>query len=71
MDAASIKHRFAFHPATTQEKKDAHEVIRQITRDAALALNEMLPDCLETDCAVAALELAMFYGNAALARNTE
>lgn len=67
-----IAHRFAFHPATTEEKRDAHTSVRQHCRELADFLNEKLPEGREKALALTACEEAMLWGNAALARqNTE
>jgi hypothetical protein len=68
IDPDDIANRFAFHPALDQEKRDAHSSVRQICRRAADQFNKALPDGREKSLAIAQLELAMFWGNAALAR---
>ncbi|WP_424862114.1 DUF7681 family protein [Streptomyces sp. MMS24-I29] len=70
MDPADIEHRFAFHAATTDEKRDAHGSIRQACRRLADHIDETCPDGREKSLAVTAIEEAMFWGNAALARRT-
>lgn len=71
MDAADIEHRFAFHAATSNEKRDAHSSVRQQCKRLADALNEQLPEGREKSLAITNLEQAMFWGNAALARQKE
>jgi hypothetical protein len=63
-----IEHRFAFHAATTQEKRDAHTAARQACRRLADQINEQCPDGREKSLAVTKLEEVMFWANAALAR---
>jgi hypothetical protein len=63
-----IEHRFAFHAATTEEKRDAHTSVRQQCRQLADFLNEKLPEGREKSLAITHLEEVMFWGNAALAR---
>lgn len=70
MDPADIEHRFAFHPATTEEKRDAHTSVRQGCRRLADQLNEQLPEGREKSLAITHLEEVMLWGNAALARDT-
>lgn len=70
MDAADIEHRFAFHAATTEEKRDAHTSVRQQCKQLADFINEKCPDGREKSLAITAIEEAMFWGNAALARQT-
>ena len=69
MSPEDIEHRFAFHAATTQEKRDEHTSVRQQCRQLADALNEALPDGREKSVAVTKLEEVMFWANAAIARN--
>lgn len=68
MDSADIEHRFAFHAATADEKRDAHTSVRQGCRELADLMNERLPEGREKSLAVTKLEEVMFWGNAALAR---
>lgn len=68
MQSADIENRFAFHPATTEEKRDAHTSVRQNCRALADFLNEKLPEGREKALAITKLEEVMFWGNAALAR---
>lgn len=68
MDPADIENRFAFHAATTDEKRDAHTSVRQDCRALADSLNDKLPDGREKSLAISRLEEVMFWGNAALAR---
>jgi len=68
MDSADILNRFAFHAATTDEKRDEHTSVRQSCRRLADHLNEVLPDGREKSLAITHLEEVMFWGNAALAR---
>lgn len=70
MSPEDIKHRFAFHAATTDEKRDAHTSVRQACRRLADHINETCPDGREKSLAITAIEEAMFWGNAALARQT-
>lgn len=68
MAPEDIEHRFAFHAATTEEKRDAHTSVRQNCRSLADFLNDRLPEGREKALAVTHLEEVMFWGNAALAR---
>lgn len=70
MTPEDIENRFAFHAATTEEKRDAHTSVRQNCRQLADFLNEKLPDGRELSLAVTKLEEVMFWANAALARNS-
>jgi hypothetical protein len=68
VDIRDITHRFAFHPATTAEKRDEHTSIRVQCAHLAHNLNEQLPDGREKSTAIERLEEVMFWGNAAIAR---
>ena len=68
MQSADIENRFAFHAATTEEKRDAHTSVRQNCRELADFLNERLPEGREKSTAIYKLEEAMFWANAAIAR---
>lgn len=70
MTPEDIENRFAFHAATTEEKRDAHASVRENCRQLADFLNEKLPDGRELSLAVTKLEEVMFWANAALARNS-
>lgn len=64
-----IEHWFAFHAATTPEKRDEHTSVRQQCRRLADSLNEQLPDGREKAVVMTKLEEVMFWANAAIARN--
>jgi hypothetical protein len=68
MSPEDIEHRFAFHAATTAEKKDEHTSVRQSCRRLADALNEALPEGREKAVVMTKLEEVMFWANAAIAR---
>jgi hypothetical protein len=63
-----LDNRFAFHAADTV-KRDQHAAIREACRAAAGTLDELCPDSRELSLAITALEEAMMWGNAALARH--
>lgn len=69
MNAEEIEHRFNFHPATTDEKRDAHASMREACKQTALRINNALPDGREKSLAITHLEDAMMWANAGLARN--
>ena len=68
MTPEDIANRFAFHAASTQEKRDEHTSIRQACRRLADELNERLPEGREKALAITHLEEVMFWSNAAAAR---
>lgn len=71
MDPKDIDNRFAFHPATTAEKRGDHGTVRSICMEAAHSLNILLPEGREKSLAITHLEETMFWANAALARMPE
>ncbi|WP_326728955.1 hypothetical protein [Streptomyces phaeochromogenes] len=68
MLSEDIAHRFAFHAATTQEKRDEHTSVRQSCRRLADEMNERLPEGREKALVITKLEEVMFWANAATAR---
>jgi len=68
VEPRDIEHRFAFHAATTQEKRDEHTSVRQQCRRLADSLNEVLPEGREKAVVMTKLEEVMFWANAAIAR---
>lgn len=71
MSAADIEHRFAFHAATTAEKRAEHGSVREACKALAHFIDEHVPDGREKALAVTNLEQTMFWANAAIARQTE
>ena len=69
MDANDIVNRFAFHAATTEEKRNEHGSVRQACWDLADFINAKVPEGREKALAMTKLEEVMFWANAAIARN--
>ncbi len=70
MQIAQINKKFNFHPAASEETANRHSAIRLTCLRAALALNDIAPECDEKEEAIKKLEEVMFWANAALARNS-
>lgn len=68
MDQLDLDHRFAFHAATTEEKRMEHTSVRAGCAQLAARLNDLLPEGREKALAMTKLEEVMMWGNAALAR---
>lgn len=64
-----LAHRFAYHPADTEDKKTRHEDVRDVCLNAADRIVELTgPMSREQSTAITKLEEAMFWANAAIAR---
>lgn len=63
-----IKNRFGYHPPRSQKRVQDHDSVRKILEDAALQLNLIVPDGREQSLMLTALEEAMFWANAGVAR---
>lgn len=64
-----LAHRFQFHPADSDNKKEAHEEVRRVCLEAADKIVELTgAESREQSTSVTKLEEAMFWANAALAR---
>ncbi|NRQ35997.1 hypothetical protein HII36_29810 [Nonomuraea sp. NN258] len=68
MNPDELENRFRFHPATTKQRQRDHEYVRDECLSLATTLNETLPDGREKSLAVTHIETAMFWANAAIAR---
>lgn len=62
--------RFNHHPPSTQERADRHVRVREACLSAAKEIVETTgPPTREQSTAISKLEEAMFWANAAIARN--
>lgn len=62
-----IENRFKYHKPDA-ERVSAHELIRNTMWNAAEYVNENVPDGREKSLAITALEEAMMWANAGIAR---
>lgn len=69
MDTKDIENRFSFHPANSEFRKQAHEIVRNTLKETALYLNQIIPDGREKSLCVTHLEESMYWANAAIARD--
>lgn len=68
MTPEDIENRFAFHPATSEEKRNEHTSVRSACKYLAYEMNERLPEGREKSLAMTHLEDVMLWANAAIAR---
>lgn len=71
MTPEDLGNRFSFHPATTEEKRQAHEDVRGMCLSLAHELNERIPEGREKSLAITHLEEVMYWSNAAIARSAQ
>ena len=68
MSPDDIHNRFSYHPPLSEERKLAHERVRDGAERLAMSWAGNLPSGREASLAITKLEEAMFWANAALAR---
>lgn len=68
MDASDLANRFSYH-APIGDQTQRYEAIRARAKDFAALLNGFCPDSREKSLAVTALEEAVMWANASIARN--
>lgn len=69
MTPEDLDNRFSYH-APNDLTKQLHEIIRNDAKMVANSWNGKLPESREKSLAITHLEEAMFWANAALARNS-
>lgn len=70
IDSADLENRFGFHPATPENGHgQQHDNIRAQFLAFAVHMSNVLPDGREQSLVITKLEEAMFWANAAIARN--
>lgn len=65
---ATINHNFTYHPPKDGQPQK-YNILRQEAKDLALQFNHLCPDSRELSLALTKLEEAVFWANAAIARN--
>ena len=63
-----LENNFKYHPPTP-EKLEKYAVLRNYGKDLAYMIKEFAGDNRESSLAITKLEEAIFWGNAAIARN--
>lgn len=66
-----LRHRFMYHRPPTEGIAEAHTAVRAHLMVVAETLAELLPDGREKALTMTKLEEAMFWANAAIARDPE
>lgn len=67
-DRAKIEHDFTYH-APKDNQVDRYEFIRTRAKQLALAIADLTPESREQSLALTRIEEAVFWANAAIARN--
>lgn len=67
--ADEIVKRFTYH-APTEAQKDAYHTLRKQFAELCVTIDNLCPDSREKSVAFTELETAMFWANAAIARNS-
>ena len=64
-----VANRFDYHPPKDEDTKRRHETVRMHCKAAATAVLSETPESREQSLAITALEEAMMWANAAIARH--
>lgn len=67
MTGDEIEVRFTYHPPTA-DQVPKYEAIRRVAKDFAHVINDLTPESREQSLAITALEEAVMWANAAIAR---
>lgn len=70
MKQGELDRRFDHHPPD-EHKVVVHQLIRSAFKDIADLVSHECPDCREKSLALTKLEEAMFWSNAAIARDDD
>ena len=68
MDREDLRNRFEYHPPKDDDTVNAHRSIRLMMLEAAEEIDRVCPEGREKSLAITHLETAMFWANAAIAR---
>lgn len=73
MNKVDLEHLFGYHahPAAIPKVKETHWLINKQMQGAAEMVLDNTPECREQTIAINKLQEAMFWANAAVARNHE
>jgi hypothetical protein len=68
---SDILDRFIYHPPLTKDRQFQHHEARSTFLNVARDLDALLPEGREKELALTTLEEAMFWANAAIARQAD
>lgn len=68
--ATSIQHRFTYHPPKA-DQPPRYEEIRDMAKRLAVTIDTNCPESREKSLAITKIEEAVFWANAAIARNEQ
>lgn len=66
--SGDLENRFKYHHPLTEDRVQAHERVRNMCYNLALAFSYRLPDGREKSLVLTKIEEVMFWANAAIAR---
>lgn len=67
--AEEMAKRFTYHPPRSDDEIQAYARIRSMAHDIAQHIDQVAPDSREKSLAITAIEEAVMWANAAIARN--
>jgi hypothetical protein len=70
MQLSDIENRFTYH-APLPGQAERYAFMRREARNLAVVINDLAPDSREKSLAMTSLEEAVFWANAAIARNEQ
>lgn len=70
MDQAEIEKRFTYHPPLPGQP-EIYTTIRENAKQLAICITSLSPESREQSLAITSLEEAVFWANAAIARNPQ
>lgn len=69
LSSEEAEKRFGYHPPRDNEAVVSHETIREAARRFAIIVGAVVPQSREQSLALTAIEEAMMWANAGIARN--